>query len=321
MRLAVPLARLSGTILGCLLIWCLTGILMTGCAAAPDIPPWFDAIHRLPVKTATVGGHRLAYLDHGDGPPLILLHGYGGSMWQWEYQQGPLAERFRIITPDLLGSGFSDKPELDYRPDVLIESVRGLMDALGLRQATLIGNSMGGGVAIGMALTHPEHVDRLILIDGLPDRVRERLSSPLMKRAVNTRMPLWLARLGTTLFGSRTVDAVLKEIVYNQNLLTQTVLDRSNRNRQRGNVLGPLFSLRDQLPLWENQFARRLGDIRQPTLVLWGEQDRLFPPQVGRDLQAAIPNARFVLIPNAGHIPQWEQPQAVNREITEFLQP
>src|SRR5574340_590834 len=127
---------------------------------------------------------RMMRMTLRQGPPLILIHGYGGSMWQWEYQQTPLAAHFRVITPDLIGSGLSDKPDLDYRPEELIESVRGLMDRLGLPTATLVGNSMGGGVAIGMALTHPELVDRLVLIDGLPDHVHDRLASPLMRRAI-----------------------------------------------------------------------------------------------------------------------------------------
>lgn len=290
------------------------------CAATPDLPSWFDAIQRFPVRTASVNGHRIAYLDEGQGPPLILLHGYGGSMWQWEYQQ-PLTAQFRVITPDLIGSGLSDKPDIDYRPEELIESVRGLMDELGLQTATLIGNSMGGGVAIGMALTHPERVHRLVLIDGLPDHVRERLVSPLMQRAINTHVPAWLARFGASLFGSRTMEAVLNEVVYDHSLLTPLVLDRSNRNRQRADMIGPLLSLRDNLPLWEQQYAPRLTEIPQSTLILWGEHDRLFPPQVGRDLHAIVPQSRLIIIPEAGHIPQWEQPQAVNRHIREFLQP
>jgi pimeloyl-ACP methyl ester carboxylesterase len=293
---------------------------MSGCAATPDVPPWFDAIQRIPVHTASVNGHRIAYLDEGQGPPLILLHGYGGSMWQWEYQQ-PLTAQFRVITPDLIGSGLSDKPAIDYRPEELIDSIRGLMDELGLPTATLIGNSMGGGVAIGMALTYPERVHRLVLIDGLPDHVRERLVSPLMQRAINTHAPAWLARFGALFLGNRTMEAVLKEIVYDPRLVTPLVLDRSNRNRQRADMITPLLSLRNSLPLWEQHFAPRLKDIRHSTLILWGEHDRLFPPQVGRDLHTIIPHSKLIVIPDAGHIPQWEQPQAVNRHIREFLQP
>ncbi|MEP7150342.1 MAG: alpha/beta hydrolase [Nitrospira sp.] len=314
----VRLATLPSTTLATV---CIAAILMSGCAGTPDMPPWFDGIQRFPIKTASVNGHRIAYLDEGQGPPLILIHGYGGSMWQWEYQQLPLSAHFRVITPDLIGSGLSDKPDLDYRPEELIESVRGLMDELSLTTATLVGNSMGAGVAIGMALIHPHRVDRLVLIDGLPDHVRERLASPLMQRAVNTRVPVWLVRLGNWLFPSTGTNAVLKEIVFDHALLTPAVLDRSNRNRQRANLIAPLLSIRDSLPLWEQHFATRLNEIHHPTLILWGEKDRLFPPQVGRDLQAAIPQSTLKIIPASGHIPQWEQPQIVNRHLIDFLQP
>ena len=312
-----PLATHASTIPATV---CVAAVLMSSCAAAPDIPPWFDGIQRFPIKTATVNGHRLAYLDEGQGPPLILIHGYGGSMWQWEYQQ-TLAAHFRVITLDLIGSGLSDKPDLDYRPEELIESVLGLMDRLGFATAALVGNSMGAGVAIGMALDHPQRVERLVLIDGLPAHVRERLASPLMQRAVNSRLPVWLARLGNWLFPSAGTERVLKEIVYDHSLLTPAVLDRSNRNRQRANLIGPLLAIRDSLPLWEQGFATRFQEIRHPTLVLWGEQDRLFPPQVGRDLHAAIPRSTLIIIHDSGHIPQWEQPQVVNRHLLDFLQP
>ena len=321
MRLSTWTVGLTAVASSHVLTFCLAAALMSGCAAPPEIPRWFDGFQRFPIHTASVSGHRIAYLDEGQGPPLILLHGYGGSMWQWEYQQLPLSQHFRVITPDLIGSGLSDKPDLDHRPEDLIESIRGLMDALNLPTATLIGNSMGGGVAIGMALTHPDRVSRLVLIDSLPDHVRERLVSPLMHRALNTSVPAWLARFGALFVGNRTMEAVLKEIIYDHTLVTTAVLDRSNRNRQREDMITPLMSLRDSLPLWEQHFAPRLKEIRHPTLILWGEQDRLFPPQVGRDLQTTIPQARLIMIPEAGHIPQWEQPQVVNRHITEFLQP
>ena len=311
-----PLASLGSTFP----MACIAAVLIGGCAASSDIPSWFDGIQRFPIKTASVHGHRIAYLDEGQGPPLILIHGYGGSMWQWEYQQ-VLAAHFRVITLDVIGSGLSDKPDLDYRPDILIESVRAFMDTLGLSTASLVGNSMGAGIAIGMALTYPQRVDRLVLIDGLPDRVRERLASPLMRRAVDSHLPGWMARVANWLIPGAGTERVLKEIVYNHALLTPAVLDRSHRNRQRPNLIGPLLSIRDSLPLWEQHVANRFHEIRQPTLILWGEQDRLFPPQVGRDLQAAIPPSRFILIADAGHIPQWEQPQVVNRHLLEFLQP
>jgi len=292
----------------------------SGCTA-PQIPQWFDAIERMPIHTVLVDGHRIAYLDVGEGPPVILIHGFGGSLWQWEYQQHALSAQHRLITLDVLGSGFSDKPDLEYRPDQLVEFFRGFMDALNLPRASLVGNSMGAGLAIGMALTYPDRVDRLVLIGGLPDRVKEKLASPLIRRAIETRAPVWLASLGNWLLGRSLTEAVLREIVHDPSLLTPAVIDRSIRNRRRPGLIGPLLTVARNLPLWEEGFAKRLGEIRHPTLVLWGSQDRVFPPEIGHNLHRTMPGSTFAVIPNAAHIPQWEQPQAVNPVLIKFLQP
>ena len=95
-------------------------ILLTACAASSEIPPWFDGLQRQPVHTVTVNGTRIAYLDAGGGQPVILVHGFGGSLWQWEYQQAALASHYRVITLDLPGSGLSDKPDIAYTPDEMV---------------------------------------------------------------------------------------------------------------------------------------------------------------------------------------------------------
>ena len=128
--------------------------LFSACASSSDIPPRFDSIQRLPIKTVLVAENRVAYLDSGEGPPVILVHGYGGSIWQWEYQQAALSTSHRLITLDLLGSGLSDKPDIEYTPQAMLEFFRGFMDALDIQRASLVGNSMGAGVVIGMALTY-----------------------------------------------------------------------------------------------------------------------------------------------------------------------
>lgn len=293
--------------------------MVSGCTSSPDLPLWFDSIERLPIRTVVVDGQRIAYLDAGQGPPVILIHGFGGSMWQWEYQQTALATHHRVITLDLLGSGLSDKPDIEYRPDQILSSFRGFMDALGISRATLIGNSMGAGLAIGMALSHPERVDQLVLITGLPDRITERLTSPLIRRATGTNVPAWLVTMGSWFFGRSTMETVLKEIVFDHSLLTPAVIERSNRNRQRPGQIAPILAVGRNIPLWEAGYAKQLGEIRQRTLILWGEDDRVFPAQVGRDLQRVIPGSTLVLIPKAGHIPQWERPQDVNPLIVNFL--
>ena len=295
--------------------------IMTACSSPSSIPTHFDAIERIPIHTVLVHNQRIAYLDVGAGPPIILIHGFGGSMWQWEYQQHALSQNFRVLTLDLPGAGVSDKPAINYRPDEMLDFFVAFMDAAEIPQATLVGNSMGAGLAIGMALTHPTRVDKLVLIDGLPQHVLEKLTSPSIRRALETSVPSWLISIGNMLFGGLMIESVLREIVYDPALLTPAVIERSNRNRQRPGTIKPLMTVRENLPLWESGFATRIGEITHPTLVLWGEEDRVFPIAVGHELHYAIKGSGFIPIPKAGHIPQWERPDMVNQALIVFIQP
>ncbi|MGH7167677.1 MAG: alpha/beta fold hydrolase, partial [Nitrospiraceae bacterium] len=239
-----------------LFILLLISLLLTSCTAPSEVPTWFDSIQRLPVRTVQVQGHRIAYLDVGQGPPVILVHGIGGSMWQWEYQQTALSAAHRVITLDLLGSGLSDKPDLAYTPAEMVEFFREFMDRLGVPRATLVGTSMGAGLGIGMALTYPDRVDRLVLIDGFPDRVRDKLASPMFRRAVDSRIPIWLVSLGNWFAGRGLTRDVLSEIVHDPALLTPAVIERSYLNRARPGLIPPMLTLIRNLPLWEEGFAR-----------------------------------------------------------------
>lgn len=294
---------------------------MIACSSPSSIPTQFDAIERMPVRTVLVHGQRIAYLDVGAGPPVILIHGFGGSMWQWEYQQHQLSQHFRVLTLDLPGAGLSDKPDIDYRPDQMLDFFVGFMDAAKIPQATLVGNSMGAGLAIGMALTYPTRVAKLVLVDGLPQHVMEKLTSPSVRRALESSAPSWLVSFGNTLFGGLMIESVLQEIVHDPTLLTPAVLERSNRNRQLPGLIKPIMAVRENLPLWESGFATRLGTITHPTLVLWGEEDRVFPIAVGEELHQTIKGSRFIRIPKAGHIPQWERPDLVNQTLIIFIRP
>ena len=299
---------------------------MTACAPASQIPPYFETlertpIERIPIKTVLVHDQRIAYLDIGTGPPVILIHGFGGSMWQWEHQQHALSQHFRTLTLDLPGSGLSDKPDIDYVPEQMLDFCVGFMDALQIPQATLIGNSMGAGLAIGMALDYPSRVDKLVLIGGLPSDVLAKLTSRSFRQALESRAPSWLVSFGNWLFGGLVTESVLKEIVHNHNLLTPAVIERSNRNRRRPGIIKPIIATRNTLPSWEADFAPRLSSITHPTMIIWGEYDRIFPVAVGEELHHRIRGSTFVRIPDAGHMPQWERPDLVNRSLIAYIQP
>lgn len=299
-------------------LWLLS-LFIGACSSPPPIPPYFESLERIPIKTVTVHDQRIAFLDVGEGPPVILIHGFGGSMWQWEHQQQALARDFRVLTLDLPGSGLSDKPDIEYRPDQLLDYFVGFMDAVHMPHATLIGNSMGAGLAIGMALEHPARVSKLVLIGGLPQQILLKLTSPSIKRALESRAPSWVVSFGNWLFGGLMTESVLRELVHNPALLTPAVIERSNRNRRRPGLIKPIMSARNALPLWETGFATRLHSLSHPTMILWGEQDRVFPLSVGKELHRTIPGSQLVTIPDAGHLPQWEQPDLVNSILIAYI--
>ncbi len=240
-------------------------------------------------------------------------------MWQWEYQYFPLAQSHRVIIPDLIGSGLSDKPETPYSPEHLVKFFLAFMDRLEIKRATLIGNSMGAGLAMALALDNPDRVDQLILISGFPAQIEPSVASPQYRRFLYHRPPLWLARLGNYFAGRGATERLLKEIVYKPELITPTVIERSFHNRQRGGLLTPLYSLLDHIDIWDNHYGRRLGTISHPTLLLWGDYDRIFPLEVGKQIHSLLPHAEWHIIPETGHLPQWERPQDVNPLILSFL--
>jgi Predicted hydrolases or acyltransferases (alpha/beta hydrolase superfamily) len=114
-------------------------------------------------------------------------------MWQWEYQQHALAQHFRVLTLDLPGAGLSDKPEIDYRPDQMLDYFVGFMDAVKVPQATLVGNSMGAGLAIGMALTHPDTGRQARPDRRLTATRHEETHQSVVRRALETSAPSWLS--------------------------------------------------------------------------------------------------------------------------------
>ncbi len=178
------------------------------------------------------------------------------------------------------------------------------MDNLGLDHATLVENSLGVGLALGMALRYLKRVDRLILISGFPANISQNLTSDHYEGLINHRPPIWLAKVGNWFGGHWLTKMNLEEIVYNQELLTPSVIERSYQNKQNSDFLPPLFSLLDHLPQWEQGFGLRLKQVHHSTLIIWGSEDRLFPQTVGRSLRQIISDSSFHVIQDAGHIPQ-----------------
>ena len=254
----------------------------------------------------------------GEGKPLLLIHGYGAGMWVWEKQIDVLSRFCRVYALDLIGHGFSDRPKIPYTPETYIHFFRDFMDGVEIEKATLIGNSMGGGIAWGMAILYPERVDRLILIDCVPPDVLHQVKNESFRAlAVIKDIPI-LAYLAIAARGKHSLKWVLLECVSDIRRITPEVVDRQY---QLSKIKGTTWVLYSTLRHAKEalNLKDQLSMIRQPTLFIWGEKDLIFPPHVGEVLHQAVPGSKFLRVEGSGHIPMWETPDEVNQAILDFL--
>lgn len=249
-------------------------------------------------------------------PPLVLLHGIGADRNEWVLSLPLLARRQRTLAFDLLLHGGSDRPAgagIDFRVRLLADAVVGGLEVLGrengegVRRINLLGHSLGGAVALDIARRFPRLVERLVLVDsaGLPPA--EALT-PLS------------AALPFAPRGFSEARRLLKTSVHSPILANDLVAAGAalykGRRRNRPQLMRLLASLAaGEDCLDERQLAR----ISQPTLVLWGANDRVFPVATGRRLVAALPHARLEILPRCGHVPPVERPLAFARRVEAFL--
>lgn len=281
-------------------------------------PTAFDWNPALELRLAGIDGGEIFYTVAGEGAPVLLLHGFGGEIWMWERQVAAISKRYRLFIPDLLGYGYSDRPKVDYTPSLFIDMIRQFMDQLGMRSASLIGNSMGGGIAWAFALTYPTRVDKLVLIDSIPPQVVPAVRNRLFRWFLAIRHIPLLPYLAVALRTRRMVRVALMQVVYNDRLITEAVIERQHRiGRMAGTarVMASTVRYADEVA----RYADALETLRKPTLIIWGEQDELFPVAVGSQLHASIRDSELVVIKDSGHMPMWEKPDETNQAIMEFL--
>lgn len=270
-------------------------------------------------QTMRIREHTIFYTVKGDGEPLILIHGYGAGMWVWEKQIDILSQCFRVYAVDVIGHGFSDRPKIPYTSETYIHFLRDFMAGVGIEKATLIGNSMGGGIAWAMAVFFPERVDRLILIDCVPPDVLDQVRNDSFKTLVAIKDIPLLPYLVMACRSRNSIKWILQECVSNIKLITPEVL---NRQYQLSRIKGTTWVLYSTFKNAEKaqKLRSRLSGIHHPTLFIWGERDLIFPPSVGETLHRTIKGSTFQLIEKSGHIPMWENADEVNQAILAFLQ-
>lgn len=260
-----------------------------------------------------VSGIGIAYDDVGAGPPVVLVHGLGGGRWSWDANVAALAARHRVIAPDLPGHGQSDKPAIDYRMPTLAATLAGLLDALGIDRAALVGNSMGGLIALEAAIASPDRVSKLVLanaagatrfpIERLPVDPRRFVGLPITIRPPEKIVEKYIRFLFVAEAGWPIDHSLAK---------TRETLARDDYPAQANAFL------RSAIGTFDSEASKHLDAIRCPTLVVWGDADRLLPKE-SPDVFAKIPGARLERLPNVGHVPQMEAPDRFNALVSAFL--
>ena len=276
-------------------------------------------------RTVTVDGKPIFVAETGSGPAVVMLHGGGpGASGVSNYSRNidALARHFRVIVPDMPGYGRSHK-NIDHSDPYgyLADKIRGVLDELDIDTAHLIGNSLGGGTALRLALDTPRRVDKLVLMGpvgigttrAVPTAgIRSLLSYYGGKGPSREKLATFIRTY--LVYDSAMVPDDLIELRYQASIDPEVVADPPTRMPS-----GPT-ALR---ALWRSDLTRdsRLKKLRTPTLVLWGRDDKVNPPAGGPMLLNTMPNAELVMTSHTGHWMQWERAELFNELVTEFLSP
>jgi len=272
-------------------------------------------------RRVDTGGIETFYLEAGQGPPVVLLHGLGATNASMLPTLWDLSREYRVLAPDLPGFGGSGKPFARYHPRFFARWLSSFLSAVGVERAHLVGNSMGGRIAIETALRTPERIDRLVLYAPSMAFRRLRTFVPIVRllAAEMGALPIMIPRA--------TVLTVLRTLFADPCRLADAWYDAAADEflrvfaSARGRVA--FFSAARQIYIEEAYGARgfwhRLGRLRRPALFLWGDQDRLVPHAFARHVEAVAPRAESIVLEDCGHVPQFEHPRLTHQLVRRFL--
>ncbi len=305
-----------------------------------------------------VGSLKTHYVRKGDhGRPLVLIHGFGSCTYTWRRNLDALATRYQVYALDLKGFGLTAKPkDGHYRHSDFVAHLLGFLDAMKLERPILVGNSMGGAVAIEFALRYPSRTGGLVLVDsaplGLPKSTRPRdlmagprpaivdapelakqdnpveapkttdSSAPGREDEVSPNVPP--ARLSPILLRAlltrRLIERGLRASFHDPSLVTPEMVDVYYRPTTIDGAAEALAAMLNPPPEAAPNELPPLSTLTMPVLIVWGRHDRVIPVEVAQRFQKAIPHARYRVLENAGHLPHEECPDAFNTLLMEFVE-
>jgi pimeloyl-ACP methyl ester carboxylesterase len=286
--------------------------------ALENLPARFRKYENHASRYVVVDGMRVHYRDEGQGPTLVLLHGVMASLHTWDGWVDALRPHYRIVRIDLPGFGFSDdlRSDEDYTPEASVKRMNALLRALGVDRFHLAGNSLGGFLSWYYAASHPERVDRMILISPIayPQKlpfVIEWFSKPGLGHLAQYVAPRFIVEQNVRMvygdptgMSPGTADRYYDLLQYGRNRIAMVKMFRVLRGYNESTTI-----------------AQRVRDVKTPTLLMWGAKDRWVPPALIDLWKRDIPGAAVQVYPDLGHVAMEELPDVTARDAHRFLTP
>jgi pimeloyl-ACP methyl ester carboxylesterase len=277
-------------------------------------------------RFATVDGVRLHYVEAGEGPLVVLLHGFPEFWWSWRRQIPALVDAgYRVVVPDQRGYAQSDRPRdwREYRIERLAADVAGLIEALGEEQADVVGHDWGAAVAWMVATLHPERVRRLGILNVPHPETMQRTLQRSPKQLLHSwymfffQIP-WLPEHLMRWGGRRTLESAYRDARPGA-FSAEDVARYEEALMGPGGLRGPINWYRAALRRSPRSTRALYRPIPAPVLVIWGEQDRFLIKEMADPDPRLVPDVRVVRLPDASHWVQHDEPERVNALLTDFL--
>jgi pimeloyl-ACP methyl ester carboxylesterase len=259
-----------------------------------------------PSKEAVVFGQKIKYVEAGSGPVVVLLHGLGGSSTNWAFNTDALAQKFRVVVPDQIGFGQSDKPLINYRVGTYVDFLDKFLAELKIERASLVGNSMGGWVAAAYAVKYPSKVERLVLVDSAGFAPPKEFDLAALS-GLNPSTREEMKRLAGMVF-------------YNPLFKSDAAVDVLLAQRMSAGDGYTIQRLVESIYRSDDMLDGKLGAIKQPVLLVWGREDGLTPlAREGEKFKRELPAAQMLVFEQCGHVPQVEKAVEFNAAVLKFL--
>jgi pimeloyl-ACP methyl ester carboxylesterase len=282
--------------------------------AAGCAPSFYDGVPPGAPASATyadVGGVRLRFVEAGEGPPVVFIHGFASALETWHGVMGELQKTHHVLALDLKGFGWSSRPPGDYSPQAEAQLVLALMEQRNIHRAAVVAHSWGSSVALAMAITAPERVSRIALYDAWV--YEEQLPTTfLWARAGGVGEALF------DLFYAERPDEKIARAFYDKDrYVSERFVEQVEKALDRpGTTAAALAAVRGQR---FKDVQALYANVKQPVLLLWGREDEVTLLPFGERLARDLPDARLVVYPHCGHFPMIEAAAPSTRELEKFL--